>query len=138
MIAAMEIADFDDLLAAARAQAEPQRLLLVFADASLPADASAEQRAAFDAGEAGELGPVMCVDKSPAELADFQALLAEAATTAQPWTLVFAAALGGSAGQAPTAAVVDTALQAMVEAVRAGDIGRYIAFDRAGHAVQMG
>ena len=137
MIAAMDIAHFDDLLAAARAQTEPQRLLLVFAGASLPAGASAAQQAAFDAGEAGELGPLMCVDKSPAELADFQALLAEAATLAQPWALVFAGALGGSAGQAPGAQVVDAALQTMVEAVRTGDIGRYIAFDRGGHAVQL-
>lgn len=137
MIPGMNIAHFDDLLAAARAQTEPQRLLLVFAGASLPADASAAQRAAFDAGEAGELGPLMCVDKSPAELADFQALLAEAATLAQPWALVFAGALGGSAGQAPAAQVVDAALQKMVDAVRTGDIGRYIAFDRGGHAVQL-
>ena len=61
----MTIRNFDDLLQAARQQAQPQRLLLVFAGASLPAGATAEQRAAFAAGESGELAPLMCVDKDP-------------------------------------------------------------------------
>jgi len=36
----MNIETFDQLLAAARAQPTPQRLLMVFAGAELPADAS--------------------------------------------------------------------------------------------------
>ena len=39
----MNIASFDDLLRAARAQPEPQQLLFVFAGAELPAGASAAQ-----------------------------------------------------------------------------------------------
>ena len=134
----MDISHFDDLLQAARLQSEPQRLLLVFAEATLPAGASAEQRAAFEAGESGELAPLMCVDKDPHALASFEALAAEAAASGPGWALVFAAALSGQAGQPPSAARVDAALQQMVEAVRSGDLARLIPFDRSGSAVQLG
>ena len=134
----MDISHFDDLLQAARLQSEPQRLLLVFAEATLPAGASAEQRAAFEAGESGELAPLMCVDKDPHALASFDALAAEAAESGPGWALVFAAALSGQAGQPPSAARVDAALQQMVEAVRSGDLARLIPFDRSGSAVQLG
>lgn len=136
----MDISHFDDLLAAARAQAQPQRLLLVFAGASLPAGASAEQRARFEAGESGELAPLMCVDKDPAALADFAALVAEAEAAAPPgppWALVFAAALSGSGGRAPAAGQVDAALQRLVEAVKSGQLSGLIPFDRQGQAVML-
>jgi hypothetical protein len=135
--AGMNISTFEDLLLAARAQTQPQRLLLVFAGATLPDDATPEQRARFDAGESGELAPLMCVDKDPFALDGFDALAAEALAFGQPWVLVFAAALSGSAGQAPAEARVADALQRMVEAVRAGELGNFIPFDRQGHAVQM-
>ncbi len=134
----MDITTFDELLQAARQQPTPQRLLLVFAGASLPAGASAEQRARYEAGEGGELAPLMCVDKDPQALADFATLVAEAATLGPPWTLVFAAALAGPAPLPPSDSQVDAALQQMVEAVRQGDIERYVPFDRHGHAVQLG
>ncbi len=134
----MEISHFNDLLAAARTQSEPQRLLLVFAGASLPADATPEQRARFEAGEAGELTPLMCVDKDPATLPDFQTLVAESHALSQQWALVFAGALSGQGGQAPAASVVDVALQRMVEAVKSGQLTGLIPFDRHGEAVQLG
>jgi hypothetical protein len=134
----MDISSFDDLLQAARRQPDPQRLLLVFAGASLPDGADAAQRASFAAGEGGELAPLMCVDKDPQAIADFAALVAEAATLGPPWTLVFAAALSGQAGRPPSDAQVDAALQRMVDAVKGGDIARYIPFDRQGRAVQLG
>lgn len=83
----MDISHFDHLLIAARQQPDAQRLLLVFASASLPAGATAEQRARFEAGESGELAPLMCVDKNPAELQDFAALQAEASSMGQDWAL---------------------------------------------------
>ena len=134
----MDISTFDDLLQAARQQAEPQRLLLVFAGASLPEGASAAQRAQFEAGESGELSPLMCVDKDPHTLADFAALVAEAATLGPAWALVFAAALPGQGGQAPTESLVDAALQRVVEDVRNGKLAGLIPFDAQGHAVQLG
>ena len=133
----MEISHFDDLLKAARAQTERQRLLLVFAGASLPAEATAEQRATFEAGESGELTPLMCVDKDPAALADFAALLDEAATMAPDWALVFAAAMSGTGGLPPADSRIDAALQRMVEAVKAGDLSGLIPFNREGEAVQL-
>jgi hypothetical protein len=135
---AMDITTFDELLQAARRQADPQRLLLVFAGATLPDAATAEQRARFEAGEGGELAPLMCVDKDPQALADFATLRAESETLGPRWTLVFAAALSGRAPLPPSDAQVDSALQAMVEAVRQGDIGRFVPFDRQGQAVHLG
>lgn len=133
----MNITTFDDLLSAARAQAEPQRLLLVFAGATLPDDASAEQRASFEAGESGELAPLMCVDKDPHSLANFAALCAEATVFEQPWVLVFAAAMSGSAGRGPADDRIAAALQALVERVRSGDLANCLPFDREGQAVQL-
>ena len=133
----MDITTFDDLLQAARQQPEPQRLLLVFAGASLPPDASAAQRAAFEAGVGGELAPLMCVDKDPHALDSFAALVAEAEALGPPWTLVFAAALAGAAPLPPSDSQVDAALQRMVDAVRDGDVARYLSFDRQGQAVSL-
>lgn len=134
----MEISHFDDLLIGARGQAERQRLLLVFASASLPASATAEQRARFEAGESGELAPLMCVDKDPDGLADFAALVDEAATLGSEWALVFAAALSGTGGRPPSDSQIDAALQRMVEAVKSGDLSGLIPFDRKGDAVRLG
>jgi hypothetical protein len=133
----MDITHFNDLLSAARQQDHPQRLLLVFAGASLPANATAEQRAAFEAGESGELAPLMCVDKDPATLADFAAL-AEAAVAGPAWALVFAAALSGQGRLPPADSQIDAALQRMVEAVKSGQLAGLVPFDRHGHAVQLG
>jgi hypothetical protein len=134
----MDISCFDDLLHAARQQTEPQRLLLVFAGASLPAAADAEQQAQYAAGMAGELEPLMCVDKDPHAVADFQALRAEAALAGPPWALVFAAALSGRGGQAPGPGQVDQALQRLVDALKTGQLAGLIPFDRQGLAVQLG
>ena len=80
----------------------------------------------------------MCVDKDPAEIADFAALVDEAATLGADWALVFAAALSGTAGRPPTDSQIDAALQRMVEAVKSGDLSGMIPFDRKGEAVQLG
>ena len=134
----MDISSFDDLLQAARLQTQPQRLLLVFAGASLPDHATVEQRAHFEAGESGELAPLMCVAKDPLALASFEALIAESEIAGPAWALVFAAALSGRDGLPPSDAQVDTALETSVEAVRSGDVARLIPFDRQGHAVKLG
>ena len=133
----MTISNFDDLLRAATVQATPQRLLFVFASAGMPDDATPAQRARFEAGQGGTLAPLMCVDKPPAELASFDALLAEARQIGAAWDIVFVAALSGSAGQAPTPEQADAALQRMVEAIKAGQIGGYIPFDGQGQPVQF-
>jgi hypothetical protein len=133
----MVIASFDDLLRAARAQAVPQRLLFVFAAAALPDDATAEERADFEAGEGGTLTPVMCVDKMPEELASFAALVEESREFGAPWDIVFVAALSGAAGRPPSGAEAEASLQDMVEAIKSGRIDDYIPFDGEGQPVQF-
>lgn len=132
-----ELSHFEQLLAAAKAQSEPQRLLFVFAAAELPDNATPAERAQFEAGEGGALAPLMCVDKSPAELPDFHSLLEESRRAGPPWQVVFAAALSGQGGQAPSKPQIDGALQVMIEAVRDGGIGRFAAYDASGEPVDF-
>ena len=135
----MQIASFDDLLRAAHAQPEPQRLLFVFAAAELPDDATPQQRADFEAGHGGALVPRMCVDKAPHELDSFAALVREAEQfDTGDWNMVFAAALPGTQHHAPTSADAEAPLQAMVESIRAGTLGNFIPFNRQGEPVQLG
>ena len=128
---------FDQLLQAAAAQPEPQRLLFVFATAELPEDANPAQRERFAAGGGGTLAPVVCVDKGVAELTSFDALVAESREAGSPWHVVFAAGLGGRNGQSPSAEQVAHALQTMVERVRGGMLGTFLALDRSGEALQF-
>lgn len=73
------ISCYRELIAATGQEDEPQRLLFVFCRAELPDSASAEELAAFERGEGGALTPVICVDKTPAEVADFSQLVARVA-----------------------------------------------------------
>jgi hypothetical protein len=134
----MSIHNFDDLLGQSQLQSQPQRLLLVFANAELPDDATDTQRRGFSKGEGGALVPHMCVDKLPQEIATFQHLLEESAEHAPDWRMVFVAALAGSNGVAPTSNAADPHLQRMVEMIRAGMLASLLAFDRQGLAVQLG
>lgn len=133
----MEIASFDDLLQAARQQQEPQRLLFVFTRAGLPDDPSPAQRAAFAAGRGGALLPLMFTSKSPDEIASFAALAEESRGVAPDWTIVFAGALPGRDGKAPTPEHADEALARMVEAIKEGAFGTLIPFDRNGDPVRL-
>ena len=133
----MNISCFDDLLAAAREQTEPQRLLFVFAGSELADDSTPEQRERFEAGEGGALVPVMSVDKSPDDIVDFQGLAQESLQFDKPWVLVFVAALSGRNGVSASAADVDQALERMTDAIRSGSLSAFIPFDREGQTVQF-
>lgn len=133
----MDISSFDDLLQAARAQSEPQRLLFVFAGVELPEDSTPAQREGFEAGQGGALVPLMCVDKRPEELASFAELVQESSQFGHNWRMVFAAALSGTLNRAPTTEEAEMPLQRMVEAIKRGEIGAYIPFDPQGNAVQI-
>ena len=124
------LSSFDDLLRAARQQPEPQRLLFVFTRAELPEDSTPEQRARFEAGLGGALTPLMCVDKAPEEIRDFQALDEESRQFGQDWSVVFVAALsgGGDAG---------LALERMIDSIKTGSPGALIPFDRQGQALSL-
>ena len=131
----LNIHTFDDLLSAARQQAEPQRLLFVFAGAELPEDSTLEQRTRFDAGAGGALIPLMCVDKSPDELGTFSELVEESCSLGLEWTIVFVASLAGQGGRAPTSASAEAPLHSMVDAIKAGAHSSFIPFDRNGRPV---
>ena len=133
----MDINNFNDLLQAARAQPEPQRLLFVFAGAELPDDSTAEQREDFEAGRGGALVPLACVDRAPHELASFASLTDEAREFLDDWKLVFVAAMSGRNGRAPTSEDARKPLQHMVESIKAGTIRAYLPFDAQGHPVLL-
>jgi len=129
---------FSQLLAAAAAEPEPQRLLFVFAAAELPDRPTPEQEARFRAGRGGALGPLMCVDKAPRDLPDFNALVSEAERAGPPWSIVFAASLSGHAGRPPDKARIDLALETMVDAVRDGRISGFAAYGPDGDFLEIG
>jgi hypothetical protein len=131
----VNISSFDDLLRAAREQAEPQRLLFVFANATLPHDSTPEQRARFEAGQGGALIPLMSVDKTPEELVSFAALVEESREFGHDWAIVFVASLSGRDGGAPTREEADGSLQRMIESIKTGSFGSFIPFDRQGQPV---
>jgi hypothetical protein len=133
----MNIASFDDLLRAARAEPEPQRLLFVFAGAELPGDSTPEQRQRFAEGTGGALVPLMCVDKSPDELDTFAALIEESLASGPAWAVVFIAGLAGRGGVAPTSEDAEAPLAQMVGAIRAGRHGSLLPFDRNGLPVRL-
>lgn len=134
----MSLSTFDDLLAAARAQPQPQRLLFVFTRAELPADATEEERSLFAEGVGGALVPTVCVDKSPDEIAGFAQLQAESRDAVDHWDIVFVAAMEGRAGVPPSADEAEQPLRMMVEQVRIGRIGRFLAVDATGRLVELG
>ncbi len=134
----MNISNFDELIQASQLQADPQRLLFVFAGVELPDDCTPEQRAEFDAGEGGTLVPLMVVDKTPNEVKNFNALADEAKNLAQPWRIVFVAALSGSRGLAPNSQDAENALKRMEESIRQGNFGNYMPFDQQGELVIFG
>lgn len=128
---------FQALLEAARAQAEPQHLLFVFAGSELPAGASAEQRARYEAGEGGALTPLMCVDKPAEGLHSFAALVEESRQAGPPWQVVFVAALAGRGGQPPGDEEVERALRRMVEAVNTGAVDGLLAYNPQGEVLSF-
>ena len=107
----------------------------------LPDDATPAQRERFAQGEGGVLVPLMCVDKLPEEIESFDALLRESRqfeNPAQPWRLVFTAALSGTPGKAPSDEDADRVLRRMVEAVKTGAFSAYLPFNREGQPVRLG
>lgn len=127
---------FDDLLRHAQADSPALRLLLVFAKAEIPDDATPSQRAAFEAGQGGALAPILCVDKAPNEIASFNALVEESRSAGPAWSVVFVAALE-SAAQPLSATDIEGALTRMVEGIRVGAADRFAAFGRDGCQLRL-
>lgn len=133
----MSLQTFQDLLDAARSQPEPQRLLMVFAVAEAPPDTTAQEQAAFARGEGGALTPVVCVDKLAAEIASFEALREESRAAISRWDILFVAALDGRAGIAPNSDEAAGPLRMMLESIRVGRIGNFLAVNCHGELVEL-
>jgi hypothetical protein len=133
----IELASFDDFLHVARRQPEPQQLLFVFTRNELPEGHTPEQAEHYKAGQGGHLAPVVCVDKAPHEIGGFSAFVEEADGNIDDWAVFFVAALPGVANREPTPLAVEEALDRMVESVRIGQVGTYLAFDRSGAPLQF-
>src|SRR3546814_1851888 len=112
----MSLANFRDLLDAARSQSEPQRLLFVFARVELPEHATEDQRLRHERREGGTISHWLCVDKAPSEIASFEALATVSATTGPDWAFVLVGSLSGRAGVAPSHDEAAPALRFMVTA----------------------
>ena len=133
----MNISSFGDLLAAARSQAQPQRLLFAFARAELPDDAPATQRERYAERRGGALKPVMCVDKTLAELGTFDVLVAVSRHTGADWDIVFVSTLAGRDGKAPPPAAAEAPLNMMVTYIHTGQLERFLAFSKDGQLLTI-
>lgn len=133
----MIISSYADLLSAARQQPQPQRLLFAFARAELPPGSDPDQKQRFESRQGGALTAVMCVDKLPQELSDFEHLVAESKHTGKHWDVVFVTTMSGQGGIAPSSETASRPLDMMVQSIRNGNIGQYLAFNRAGELLQF-
>lgn len=121
--------NFNDLLVAARAQPDAQRLLMVFTQIDDTAENNAEQ--------GGFLTPKMCVDKTPDEINSFADLVAEAANTGQPWDIIFVASLAGKGAAAPSNEDANKPLDAMIAGINTGTVHAYLAFNKQGEILSL-
>ncbi len=133
----MNITNYGELLAAARSQPEPQRMLFAFAKAELPADAAAPERERYAERRGGALAPVMCVDKMVDELGSFEDLVAESRHTGADWDIVFVSSLSGRDGLAPPTEQAEAPLNMMVTYIHTGQVERFLAFNRSGELVSL-
>ncbi|CAN5702038.1 hypothetical protein BH11PSE12_BH11PSE12_14980 [soil metagenome] len=131
------ISSYADLLSAAAQQAQPQRLLFVFAKAGLSHGHDSSQKQQFDNQQGGELTAVMCVDKLTGELSDFASLVAESTHTGKNWDIVFVTTMSGQNGIAPDSNAASRPLDMMIESIKNGNIHNYLAFNKAGELVQF-
>lgn len=133
----MKISCFDELLFAAKQQDLPQRLLLVFATAELPADSTPEQRRRFEEGAGGALVPNLCVDKTPEEIENFAELKIESKQFNTYWQVIFASTQTDDPDDIQASRVVAQALERMVTNIKSGDLANMIAFDLHGNALSL-
>lgn len=133
----MLISSYDGLIAAAKQQLEPQRLLFVFTRVELPTAHSDIEAEKFHAGHGGNLVPVICVDKALIELGSFSDLVEESKQTGQDWKIAFVACLDGQNGVMPTSMDAEIPLQTMQTNILTGMISGYLAYDREGNQIQV-
>ena len=133
----MNIESYSDLVLAAGMQNEPQRLLFVFAKAELPPGYTARQKANFEQGKGGTLSPVLCVDKLPEEVADFNVLISESNVIGVDWDIAFVSALSGRGGFPPNSDEASQPLKMMTEKIQNGMINEFLTFNKQAELVSL-
>ncbi len=122
---------FSELLQMTSAQDEPQRLLLLFANAEAKNPKKSKKH------QQGTITPVMCVDKAPEEVSDFASLIKEADGINKEWNFLFIASLSGENGNAPTTEEADPYLNKMTNDVEMGNISQYLVIDRDENRIEL-
>ncbi len=122
---------FSELLQMTGAQDEPQRLLLLFANAEAKNPKKSKKH------QQGTITPVMCVDKAPEEVSDFASLVKEADGINKAWNFLFIASLSGENGKAPTTEDADPYLNKMTNDVEMGNISQYLVIDRDENRIEL-
>lgn len=133
----MMISNFDELIAAAKAQANDQHLILVYTVAELPEDATPQQRADFEAGYGGALVPVACVDKKREELTSFADLCVEARDYVPEWNVLFAGALDVPPLETLSDDKIDQTVETVLAKIKAGQFETLIPFDANGQTIDL-
>lgn len=133
----MDISSYEELLNAANARAEPQRLLFAFTRAELPDGHTKDQQAQFKAQKGGALTPVMCADKLASERGSFADLVEESRQMGTGWDIVFVACMPEKPGLAPGSDETEQPLKVMVKSILDGRISSFLAFNRSGELVRL-
>ncbi len=123
---------FKELLEMTSQQEQPQRLMFLFAQPEGHNPKKSKKHLK------GQVQPVMCVDKLPAELTTFDALIKEADSITKDWEFVLIAGLSGHDGVAPSADDAEPYLNKMSNDLADGqDLGRYVILDRNEKPIEM-
>ena len=117
---------FQELLAMARYQAEPVKLLMLFTKSSIETASKEVNK--------GYIQPVMCVDKLPEELSDFASLSKEADVINQDWDLIFITSISANVDSS----IIDQSMKSIVTDVQTGkNTSMYVVLDREDNLVEM-
>lgn len=130
------IISFDDLLAMARAEPHPCRLLTVL----VKADAVFRRRVGGEevAMDEGVLQPLMARDWAVTATLNLETVVATADEINNEWTFLMTAIMPGSRGQSPTSDECDPHLERMARALTIGaDLSAFVFFDREGRPVAV-
>jgi hypothetical protein len=116
----------------ANEQAEPQRLLLLFATTN----ETNKSRKQDD--KKGTIEPTMVVDKLPAEISSFSTLVVEADSINKAWDFIFIASLSGDENGPPSTEDAEPFLKKMTDDVVTGsNIMRYVVLDRQENPIEL-
>lgn len=123
---------FSELLTMASQQEQPQRLLFLFASVEEKNPKKSKKH------KQGTITPVMCVDKLPEDLSDFETLIKEADSINKTWDFVLISGLNGQNGVPPTEEEAEPFLNKMTNDVASGQqLSRYMILDRQQQPIEM-